>query len=96
MVGSSTRRALNSRALRAADWIHDYAKHLEGELEKQNIEVHVDEMLRNNSTCGSITKDGIEAMVTFKASALVNLIVRMYREEAELRRFTEPPKLRHR
>jgi hypothetical protein len=96
MVGPSTRRALNERALRTADWIHHRAKYLEDEIEKQqNIKVCAEQMLRDNLTCGSITKDdGTTVMVTFKASDLINLIVQMYRVEAELRRFTESPRIK--
>jgi hypothetical protein len=93
MVGPSTRRALNSRALGAANWLHYCAKHLEDEMAKQNIKICAEQMWRDNLPISSIkTRDGDEVMVTLKAGDLANLILQMYQQEAELRRFAEPLK----
>jgi hypothetical protein len=98
MVGPSTRGALNRRALGAANWLHSWAKLLEDELEKQNIKCDYAQMLRDNlpNTSISITRKEEELMVTLKADLVANLTFQMYQQEAELRRFAEPIKLRRR
>jgi hypothetical protein len=100
MVGPSTTRALNKRALRTADWLHYHAKRLEDELEKQKINVDAKQILRDYDVFGGrveITKsDGSPVMVVLETSVMISLIVHMYREEAELRRFAEPVKSRRR
>ncbi len=103
MVGPSTRGALNRRALGAANWLRSLAKHLEHEMEKQNIKICAEQMwrddlsIRDNLSIGSIRRrEGDAAMVTLKAEHLANLILQMLQQEAELRRFAEPIKLRRR
>jgi hypothetical protein len=88
MVGPSTRRALNTRALRIADWLHYRAEQLEDEMQRRGW---AEQRLRNNlGPVSSIERDGEPVMVSLKASDLLNLILQMYEQEAELRRFAEP------
>src|SRR5262249_825631 len=86
MAGPSTRRALNDRAWRIADWLHDRAKDLE---QMHNITV-LPEDLRDGWS-GSITRDGGPGMVTLKINDLKNLILTMDLQKDELRRFGERP-----
>src|SRR5436190_381390 len=96
VVGPSTRRALNTRALSTANWLRYLAKRFEDEMERQaNVTVCVAEMLRNDQHFGSLPKaDGTEKVVTLEATELGNLILDIYRQEAELRRFAELPQSR--
>jgi hypothetical protein len=90
MVGPSTRRALNTRALHVADWLHSAAEKLGKEIGRDT-----EELLRQfGLDGGSITSerdDGQPAMVTIRKDYLLNLILQMRRQETELRRFAEPP-----
>jgi hypothetical protein len=89
MVGPSTLRALNTRALRTADWLHYRAKDLEEKLGRK--------ISPGRQYIDSIeSEDGTPVMVNLKASDLANLVLQMYQQEAELRRFAEPIKLRRR
>jgi hypothetical protein len=85
MVGPSTRRALNARALRVADWLQYRAKDLE---KKLGMKISPEEGYISSIK----NEDGTPAMVDLKASDLANLILQMYQQEAELRRFAEPIK----
>jgi hypothetical protein len=101
MAGPSTKRALNDRALRTANWFHNCAQGLESKMEKQNIHVGAEQKLRDDPSASysRIRHDGdreTEVMVALEAGYLIHLILDMYRQEAELRRFAEPIKLRRR
>jgi hypothetical protein len=91
MVGPSTRRALNSRALRVADWLHYSAENLGKEIGCDTKEL-VRQIGLDSGAIRTRTKDGQPAMVTLKEDHLLNLILQMLRQEAELRRFAEPPR----
>jgi hypothetical protein len=88
------RRPMRRRALRTADWLHNCAKNLEETLGWKSL----DEYAREESPYirSMLEPDGSEQMVSLKASDLYNLIVIMYQEAAELRRFSEPVKPKRR
>jgi len=92
MVGPSTRLALNERALRTAQFLHDLARNLQDEMEKQGVEMITtpEQMLREKMTYGTMTdSEGNTQMVTLPATYFGNLILAIYRQEAELRRFAD-------
>jgi hypothetical protein len=79
MINRQTARALNRRALEAADFLEGYARHFEGELRKQNLLFGA---RKPNST------------MTLPAGLMLNLIEGMQKHAKELRCFAkeEPPK----
>ena len=88
MVGPSTRQALNTRALRVANVLHDMAERWEA-----SLDFKVDqELVRDNSSYSEIgnTNDKTPIVVSVKLKDLSNLIVKMYWAEAELRRYAQP------
>ena len=93
MVAPSRRIALNERALRTATWLRSRA---EGIAETIQVDSGELENLSRDKFGGSMRTiewaDGSPVMVTLRKDYLENLIVDMYRQEAELRRFAEPRK----
>jgi hypothetical protein len=87
MVGPSTLRALSNRAFGAANWLEMWARLLQEEMKKQNVEFQSAE--RDRSSGWPI--DG-EETVTLKRRDLRTLIAQMYQQRAELLRYAERPK----
>jgi hypothetical protein len=77
MVNPQTWRALNDRALGAAEWLDHWAKQLQAECSQQNIDPFDD-------------SDG-ETMVALKRSTVRHLVLRLFEQSKELRRFAETP-----
>lgn len=92
MVAPSRRIALNERALRTATWLRAKAEGIARTIQVNAEQLERWEKLsRENSGPMSLERDdGSPVMVTLRMDDLSNLIVDMYRQEAELRRFTEP------
>jgi hypothetical protein len=92
MVAPSRRIALNERALRTATWLRARAEGI-----AETIQVNAEELekLSRDKFWGHRSKeraDGSPVMVTLRMDYLENLIMDMYRQEAELRLYTEPRK----
>jgi hypothetical protein len=89
MVGPSTRRALNARALRVADWLHNRAEQFEEMIGRRGWGQEASR--ENLGPVHSVKRDGEPVMVSLPKSDLLNLILQMYQQDAELRRFADPP-----
>ena len=93
MVAPSRRIALNERALRTATWLRAQAESIARTIQVDAEELKkLEELSRDFSGLSREHTDGRPVMVTLRMDYLSNLIVGMYRQEAELRRFTEPRK----